>query len=40
MRNGSEMADDFTQLAFDAGAVFTPGAPINERDLSPGELIK
>lgn len=26
----------YAQLAFDAGAVFTPGAPINERDLFAG----
>jgi AAA ATPase-like protein len=32
------MADEFTQLAFDAGAVFTPGAPINERDLFAGRI--
>jgi hypothetical protein len=38
MMDGSEMADDFTQLAFDAGAVFTPGAPINERDLFAGRI--
>lgn len=32
------MANGFHQLAFEAGSVFTPGAPINERDLFAGRL--
>jgi Cdc6-like AAA superfamily ATPase len=32
------MTNDFHQLVFEAGSVFTPGAPINERDLFAGRL--
>lgn len=32
------MTNGFHQLVFEAGSVFTPGAPINERDLFAGRL--
>lgn len=33
------MADnEFRQLAFDVGAIFTPGSPVNERDLFAGRI--
>jgi hypothetical protein len=31
-------ADEFQQLAFDVGAVFTPGSPVNERELFAGRI--
>lgn len=31
-------APDYHQLSFDAGSVFTPGSPINERDLFAGRV--
>lgn len=32
------MSDKFAQLGFDVGSVFTPGAPINERELFSGRI--
>jgi hypothetical protein len=34
------LADNLRQLSFEAGSVFTPGAPINERDLFAGRLVQ
>lgn len=34
------MADKFSQLHFQAGVVFTPGSPVNERDLFAGRTLQ